>query len=157
MSGTGRIEVVGVHPVEITRATLLENARLEFGDGRFNLDDLLYELNDDEFDERFRNTYLIEMKIEPDDSLFDPSQLTQEAPGRSPDSWQVAYDEKYLDPDGVSVRPKPAPGDEIRLAFFFHSLNLKQPLLTPYGATELPVPTVMPPRLRELFRYVPPC
>ena len=106
--------------MEITKSILLENARLEFGDGRFYLDDIL-QLNDDEFVERFKDIFVVEIEIEQPDALFDPGQFTQEESGRPPDSWQVAYDEKYLDFEGLSAQPKPAPGDRIRIAFFFHT------------------------------------
>jgi len=151
-----QIHVIGIYPVEITKSILLENARLEFGDGRFYLDDIL-QLSDDAFAEHFEEIYLVEIGIDRLDALFDPERFTQEESGTPPDSWQVAYDEKYLDSEGASVQPKPASGDRIRLAFFFHSPNLNQPLLTPYRAVELPMPTPMPERLRNLFRYVPPC
>ena len=155
-SAKPQVRIIGIYPVEITKSILLENARLEFGDGRFYLDDIL-QLSDDEFAERFKDIYLVEIGIDQPDALFDPGHFTQEESGRPPDSWQVAYDEKYLDFEGSSVQPKPAPGDKIRFAFFFHSPNLNQPLLTPYGAVELPRPTAMPDRLRTLFRYTVPC
>ena len=63
--------------MEITKSILLDNARLEFGDGRFYLDDIL-KLNDDEFAERFNDIYVIEIEIEQPDALFDPGQFTQE-------------------------------------------------------------------------------
>jgi hypothetical protein len=154
--GKPRVRVIGIYPVEIDKSILLDNARLEFGEGRFYLDDIL-ELSDDEFAERFNDIYLFEVEIDEPDASFDPGLFTQEDAGRPRDDWQVAYDEKYLNVEGSSIQPKPAPGEKIRIGFFFHAPKLNQPLLTQYGAIELPMPMAMPERLRNLFRYVPPC
>jgi hypothetical protein len=154
--GKPRVRIIGIYPVEIDKLILLENARLEFGEGRFYLNDIL-ELSDDEFAERFEGIYLFEVEIDEPDALFDLGLFTQEELGKNRDYWQVAYDEKYLNRDGSSVQPKPGTGEKIRVAFFFHSPHFEQPLLTQYGPVQLPTPTDMPERLRKLFRYVPPC
>jgi hypothetical protein len=148
------VRVLGIHPVQISKDTLLENARLEFGE-RFNLDDVLG-LDDGAFRNRFSNIYLVEVLIERLDSDFDPGTFTQEQAGAPRDNWQVPYDEKFLDADGISERSPPSGLSSTRLAFFMHDLNPSRPLQTQYGPVSLPQPTPMPVRLSSLFRYFPP-
>jgi hypothetical protein len=148
------VKVLGIHPVHISKDTLLENARLEFGD-QFNLDDILA-LDDSAFRARFSNLYLVEVLIERFDSNFDSGTITQELPGAPRDNWQVPYDERFLDADGISERSSPSGFSAMRLAFFMHDLDVSRPLETPYGSVALPIPTAMPGRLSSLFRYLPP-
>ena len=148
------VKVLGIHPVQISKETLLENARLEFGN-RFNLDDILT-LDDGAFRDRFSNVYLVEVLIEQLDSNFDPGTFTQEQAGAPRDNWQVPYDEKFLDADGMSKQSPQSGLSSTRLAFFMHDLNLSRPLQTQYGPVSLPQPTPMPVRLSSLFRYFPP-
>jgi hypothetical protein len=67
-------------------------------------------------------------------------------------------DERVLDARGETVvadcetldaRPDALSGD-VRFVFFFHYLDLDQPLLTPYGAAPLPKETSLPERLSAL-------
>ena len=81
--------------------------------------------------------------------------ITQEAPGQSRDNWQVPYDEHYLSADGASPE-EPALASETRVAFFFHYLDLRRPLLSAAGSLQLPAPSSRPTRL-EFIRYEPPC
>jgi hypothetical protein len=152
----GNIRVVGVYPVEVTKAGLLEDARIDFGEGNFYLDDLLG-LDDNEFSEHFKEIFLIEVIGDEPGADFDVGAFTQAAPGQSPDAWQVAYDEKFLDSEGSSVCSAPMSSGAVRLAFFFHHLDQRRPLLGPDCALRLPEPTPMPQRLRNLFRYLLPC
>jgi hypothetical protein len=150
-----RIDIIEIHPVLLTKAAIVESARLEFGEGKSNFDDIL-DLNDEEFADRFSDLYLIEVRIDNPDSQFDPGKFTQALPGFPRDSWQVAYDEKFLNDDGTEVIDRPPSSMGLRMGFFFHFVELEEPLTTPYGILRLPVPTRMPERLKQLFRYIPP-
>jgi hypothetical protein len=151
-----KISIIGVHPVCLTKTTLIANAVVEIGEGKFNLKDVTDDLSDREFAERFANLCLIEICVDHPDSRFDVGKLQQSTPGLPPDFWQVAYDEKYLTEDGTKKGEKPDGSSNLRLGFFLHSVDFERPLITPYGKLNLPAPTRMPQRLVQLFRYIPP-
>jgi serine/threonine protein kinase len=50
----------------------------------------------------------------------------------------------------------PASATEVRIAFFFHFLDLHRPLLTAAGPVQLPAPSPRPARL-DFLHYEPPC
>jgi hypothetical protein len=81
--------------------------------------------------------------------------ITQETAGQPRNNWQVPYDEHYLTADGTKPEEF-APVSEDRVAFFFHYLDLRRPLLSAGGALQLPAPSSCPARL-EFIRYEPPC
>ncbi len=47
------------------------------------------------------------------------------------------------------------PGGQTRVVFFFHALDVARPILSPFGALQLPSPTNRPGRLANVF-YGPP-
>jgi hypothetical protein len=81
--------------------------------------------------------------------------ITQEIPGQPRDNWQVPYDEHFLTADPTNPEP-PASETETRIAFFFHYLDLRRPLLTAAGPVQLPAPAPRPARL-DFMHYEPPC
>lgn len=81
--------------------------------------------------------YLIVAEL-PDFRRWDWGAVTQEDTTQSRSNWQVAYDER------------PISSDKTRWAFFFHYLDLNQPLLTPEGPVPLPQPTPMPAHLSDI-------
>ena len=81
--------------------------------------------------------------------------ITQETPGQPRDTWQVPYDELYLNADGTKPEESSSASDA-RVAFFFHYLDLSQPLLTSAGPVQLPAPSPRPARL-NFISYEPPC
>lgn len=90
------------------------------------------------------------------------AEFTQEIQGKSQANWQVPWDERVLTESGSGQEGKRFPrhieadqGD-VRLAFFFHYLDLSKPLLTPAGPLQLPEATKMPSRLK-FFKYESPC
>lgn len=101
--------------------------------------------------------HLVEVRVFASPENIEVSEFTQEDPSLSRDSWQVAYDEKYLNTDGNEVigdwMTKPPDSEETRLAFFLHYIHFDRPLLTPYGSYELPPPTPMPERLKGMIEY----
>jgi hypothetical protein len=105
--------------------------------------------------------HLVELKVTDLSGRLDVSEFTQEVPGQSADNWQVPWDEHFLTLDGKSVLSPSYPEDppenpEVRVAFFFHFLNVAQPLLTPMGPVAMPPATERPPRLR-FMKYEKPC
>jgi|SRR5579872_4777246 len=150
-----RVSIIGLHPVHLTKRALVENAIAVFGEGHFNLDDLTCG-SDVEFTERFANLYLFEIRIEDSDGRVDPGEFVQPMPGIPSDSWQVAYDEKFLNDDGTAALDGPPAKSSIRLGFFLHFVELEEPLSTPSGLVRLPAPTPMPQRLAGIFRYISP-
>jgi hypothetical protein len=101
------------------------------------------------------NVHLVEVAVESPPGSFDVGEFAQEDPSLPRDSWQVAYNEWYLSPDGQPLGEFDPP-EEIksegttRLAFFLHFVDLSRPLETPFGPVELPAPTAMPTRLSEV-------
>jgi hypothetical protein len=87
----------------------------------------------------------------PDFALF-----TQPIADRPRSEWQVAYDEHLLDDDGervltdLSIRPPDAWPRQARIAFYFHFLDVRRPLVTPFGEVALVPTTEMPARLSFL-------
>lgn len=108
--------------------------------------------------------HLVEVLLRDLDAAVDVAAFTQPIPGSPRDSWQVPYDEWLLDAGGTCVLGQPSAdnGGEAmwrgtaRLVFFFHYLDLNQPLESPFGPLELPTPTSRPGRLNDLH-YEPPC
>ncbi|MCX8154978.1 MAG: hypothetical protein N3J91_00780 [Verrucomicrobiae bacterium] len=99
--------------------------------------------------------HLVELWVRGAQGKFKIGDITQEVPGEPPDNWQCPYLEKLLSPSGDKVvaddfelmkRPDLWSGD-MRLAFFFHYLDLELPLKTPFGEVQLPAETELPDRL----------
>ncbi len=99
----------------------------------------------------YPEVHLIEAVVEAPPCEVDVGRFGQSDPGRPPDNWQVAYDERYLSPDGQTVLGYDPPAESpTRLAFFLHYCDLNRPLLTPDGPLPLPEPSPLPDRLREI-------
>ena len=108
---------------------------------------------------------LIEVEVDRSPSRVDVGGFTQEDPGQDRSSWQVPYDERYLDESGsheigerwLGWTPEPGADEPAgtRLVFFFHFLDMTRPLMTPDGDTALPSRTSMPSRL-GFVDYEPP-
>ena len=99
--------------------------------------------------------HLLEV-VATDSPGFDVGAITQEDLSKPRESWQAAYDERLLTPEGDAeqgtswpIRPEMLRGD-VRLAFFMHYLDLGRPLTTPLGNVPIPEPTERPERLRWL-------
>lgn len=85
--------------------------------------------------------HLIEMVVQGDPALFDFGLVIQRIAGHPQSEWQVAYDERIMES---------TPGEWTRVVFFFHFLDLAEPLETPAGVLELPAPTNRPSELAAL-------
>jgi hypothetical protein len=100
--------------------------------------------------------FLVEAVSAGSPALPDFAQFTHPLPDSPRSEWQVPYDEKLLDDQGRQIVadlsgtvPEPWPS-RARVAFFFHHLDVRRPLRTPFGDVPLPLPTTMPERLSFL-------
>jgi hypothetical protein len=71
-------------------------------------------------------------------ALFRIDDVTQKVEHQPPSQWQVPYDECVMEAEGAQAR----------YAFFFHYLQLDQPLLTSLGPVALVELSPLPERLR---------
>jgi hypothetical protein len=98
------------------------------------------------------DTVLIELELDAQDGKYTADDFGQ------PGSHQAAYMEHYLSADGTSVISKyfdVPPTESLRLEFFLHKFHFTRKLKTSYGLIEVPAPTPMPARLRQIIRYEP--
>ncbi|NNF98118.1 MAG: hypothetical protein HKM93_01970 [Desulfobacteraceae bacterium] len=101
--------------------------------------------------------HLIEILIHDNRNPVDLGEFTQLLEGKPESSWQAPYDDMFLDQEGKNVvgsvmvqgmsRPELWEGD-VRIAFFFHYLQMDRPMATPFGKIILPEATPRPRRLR---------
>ncbi|MGD0654851.1 MAG: hypothetical protein ABSA16_10940 [Thermoguttaceae bacterium] len=108
--------------------------------------------------------HLIEILVHNSQKVFDIGKFTQELTGRSRSDWQVPYGEKIVDLSGSRIIADPWMSDDkkpewwsndVRIAFFFHYLDISLPLITPFGKIDLPQPRDFPNRL-SFMNYDPP-
>jgi hypothetical protein len=89
--------------------------------------------------------HLCEVEIRGEPEAVDFAEFTQPVAGQDRSNWQVAYDERLL-----------SKGAHTSLyVFFFHYLDLLEPLQSPFGLLDLPQETALPERLRSVT-YEPP-
>jgi hypothetical protein len=105
--------------------------------------------------------YLIELIVHDSNTFFSVDEITQEEADRSPENWQVPWDEHFLNMDGTAPVDPGAPDQQptiptFRVAFFFHYLDFERPLMTPTGLLPLPKPSPRPSRL-AFIQYESPC
>ena len=99
--------------------------------------------------------HLIELRFVDVEQPISFAGITQENRNQPRSSWQVAYDERWLDSEGQREIGSPD-GTNARTAFFFHYLDFHKPLQTSAGSLELPLPSKVPDRLK-FIEYLPPC
>ena len=104
--------------------------------------------------------HLIDLEIQNCQGVFDLSTITQEVPLQPQYNWQVPYMEHILNADGTMIladdldasrKPELWKGD-VRMAFFFHYLDITRPLRTPFGEIPLPKESKLPKRLK-IIKY----
>ena len=102
---------------------------------------------------------VIEMTLDCPPSQVDISKFIHPIDNFPKSSWQVPYDEKYLNENGTEsiggFCDVPADIPYTRLVFFLHFVNLAKPLLSPFGRLKFPEESPMPNRLRSIIKYVP--
>ena len=107
--------------------------------------------------------YLLEIMVHGSIGKFNITEFTQEIPSEPQSNWQVPYDEKILNHDGDEIvanafLSKGEPEDwigDVRLAFFFHYLDFRNVLASPFGDLSLPAVSAKPNRL-DFLVYDPP-
>ena len=90
------------------------------------------------------------------------SGFTQELPGKPEASRQVPFADVFLNGDGNEIigdvmldgHKKHFWIGDVRIAFFFHYLDLSKDLKTPFGFVKLPEVTKRPKRLK-IMKYEP--
>ena len=102
--------------------------------------------------EEIGSAVLFEVAVRHRDNRFDVDHFQQ------PNSDQAPYDVAFLSPDGALVISRdfdvPEKGD-LRAVFYLHFVNFAEPLITTYGAVEIPAVQPMPSRLAALVPYEP--
>jgi len=89
--------------------------------------------------------HLCELEVPAGTPEIDFSDITQPVAGQERSNWQVPYDERLISSGATSNV----------FAFFFHYLDLNEPLLSPFGLLPLPAPTYLPSRLQSIEYEVP--
>jgi len=134
------VKIIGVHRFIPTVAVFNDTLEALYG-GKRSASDLAAAKS--MVKEHFDGLYAIEIEVEPSVDGFDWSEVTQSIAGYPRSNWQVPYDAQPLGDEGK------------RWAFFFHFLNLHQPLLTPCGALQLPPVTPLPEYLKGIEYFAP--
>ena len=129
--------ILGVHPVVPTVDEFREAVEILCGE---DLEGPELAEAESRVRDHFEGLYLIELHVDPQGIEFDWSKVTQPEKDKPPESWQAAYDERYLE------------GEPDRWAFFFHFLELHETLRTSHGDLPIPDPTPVPRHL-ESIRY----
>jgi hypothetical protein len=103
--------------------------------------------------------FLIEMVVSNVSKVIDLGKITQELEDQQKENWQVPYLEHIIDEKGDKILADDFKfsdpeywKDSVRIAFFFHYLNIDKPLLSPYGNITLPEVTSLPGRLK-IIKY----
>jgi hypothetical protein len=101
---------------------------------------------------------VFEVLVTNSDATFDIGEFVQPDPSQSKDFWQVAWNEKFLTPDGEEVllvpRGRKLPEvEQFRVVFVIHFWKANLPLRSSYGELPLPVMQPLPDRLWRLTPY----
>jgi hypothetical protein len=144
------VQVVGVHPIDVTPSLMAESLSLKFA--ALDLSETAQVAAEAHVRAELQNAALIEVVIFGRDARFRVDDFGQAGSDQAP------YHEVFLAADGLSLVAEgydvPA-GPELRVAFFLHFLNRNAPLRTSYGDVPLPQPTPMPGRLAKFAPYEP--
>ena len=148
------VEIVGVHPIEVSSALLREACKIRYG--AQDLDDRARAEAEQRVADDLARTVLVEACIRGRDRAFFLGDFGQsDADIVQPDD-PVAYDEQFLNDDGTNIVGavlEKVRGPDVRVAFFLHQYDPKRPILTSYGAVPPPAPSPMPGRLARIIRY----
>ena len=101
---------------------------------------------------------VFEVMVTNPDASFDVGKFVQPDPAKSEGFWQVAWNEKFLAPDGESLielnRTQKLPGaSQYRVVFVIHFWKPNLPLRSSYGELALPAQQPLPERLWRLTPY----
>jgi hypothetical protein len=101
---------------------------------------------------------VLEVMVTNPDANFDVGKFIQPDPTKAENFWQVAWNEKFLTPDGETLielnRTQKLPtASRYRIVFVIHFWNPNQPLRSSYGELALPSIQPLPERLWRLTPY----
>ena len=101
---------------------------------------------------------MIEVLVNNPDTNFDIGRFIQPNPAQAENFWQVAWDEKFLTPDGEKLieldrKSKLPDTKQYRVVFTIHFWKPDQPLRSSYGELALPSIQPLPERLWRLTPY----
>jgi len=150
------IEVLGTYRVRATEALIQDRVEYSYGPDQVDTPEKRAAA-EQESREFIESVVLIEALVRHPDGRFDAGDFTQRLDGVARDSWQAAYAEAFLAPDGTSLaadqESSDAPEGDIRIAFFLHFWDATKPLVTSYGDIQCPAVDEMPERLERLVPY----
>jgi len=115
-----------------------------------------------ELEEEFRfhmdDAAVLEVMVTNPDASFDIGKFVQPNPAQSKNFWQVAWNEKFLTPDGATLinlnRTQKLPDvSQYRVVFVIHFWKPNLPLRSSYGELTLPAQQPLPERLWRLTPY----
>ena len=156
MPSDPQIEVLGVYRLSVTEELFRWQFRILHGHPMSKRERTQAE---QECRKQLSSIVLVEAMVQNRDDTFDIGQFTQPQPNLPEGSWQVAWAEAYLTPDGDSLlvdrwSDPPATGD-LRVAFFLHFWQPNETLRSSYGDVPCPPVEDMPERLARLVPYEP--
>jgi len=102
---------------------------------------------------------LIEIVINCPPSKIDAGMFTQPEYDIPKSSWQVAYDEHFLNVDGTEIIGRYGDNEILdgipftRIAFFLYFVDFDKPLLSQFGEHQLPVESPIPDRLKNIIVF----
>jgi hypothetical protein len=101
---------------------------------------------------------VFEVMVTNPDASFDIGKFVQPDPAQSENFWQVAWNEKFLTPDGETLidlnRTQKLPdASQYRVVFVIHFWKPNLPLDSSYGELALPAQQPLPERLWRLTPY----
>ena len=115
---------------------------------------------EDELHFHLREAIVVEALVRHPDASFDVGAFTQPDPQQPESRWQVAWNEKFLAPDGQTLLEQVSWGAgqdaEFRVVFVMHFWKAGLPLSSSYGELSLPKVEPLPERLWRLAPYVTP-
>ncbi len=103
---------------------------------------------------------MVEVQVDAHYATFDPEGFLKPDSEKPPELWESADDVRYLNPQGDLMigdrfqRPMEE-HETTRMVMFFHDLDIREPLVTPFGLVELPKRRPVPDRLRRIIQYHP--
>jgi len=106
------------------------------------------------------DVHLFELQINTPPKNVDVSSFAQKDDKLPKDSWQTAYDERFLNEDGTEVigsflEQNSLIGEKTHIVFFLYFVDFNKPLLSQYGEILLPEPSSMPDRLSRIIEFEP--
>lgn len=143
-----KIEILGAYKLEFADEQIRQFIEDSFGDAldETEKEEMLTAKRDE-----LASVVAFDIRVTNADRKFDVGDFTQ------PDSDQVAYDEVYLSPDGHSIESNSKPKDptNFRVYFFLHFVDKQKPLLSSYGALDIPELKPLPDYLKRIHPFTP--